>query len=211
MSDILKNKPIEVKVEQSVVMPRRILVAEDEHLLAKSLSDDLTSLGCEVIGPSPNGKDAIELAGKMMPDLALMDIRMPIMDGLAAGKILYQELGIPVVILSAFSEKQYLEVGAELGIFGYMIKPASIDSLRVALTVSWSRYKDLCKLNKQVDSLETKLANRKIIERAKGVIMTRQAIPEEEAMRRLQKQARDARKPMVELAQAVLTAEGLIT
>ena len=200
-----------MKVDESAVMPRRILVAEDEHLLAKSLSDDLNSLGCEVIGPSPNGKDAIDLARRTMPDLALMDIRMPIMDGLEAGKILYQELGIPVVILSAFSEKQYLEVGVELGIFGYMIKPASIDSLRVALTVSWSRFRDLKELNDQVDSLETKLANRKIIERAKGVIMTRQAIPEEEAMRRLQKQARDARKPMVELAKAVLVAEGLIT
>ncbi len=191
-------------------MPKRVLVAEDEHLIAKSISEDLVGLGCQVIGPAPNGEKAIALARETKPDLALLDIRMPLVDGLEAAKVLYQELGIPVVILSAFSEEKYLQTGAELGIFGYLIKPASSDALRAVLGISWSRFQDLKTLAGRVDSLETKLEHRKIIERAKGIIMSKQGIPEDQAMKKLQKQARDARKPMIELAKAVLVAEGLM-
>jgi response regulator NasT len=190
--------------------PKSILVAEDEHLLARSLSTDLVELGYTVVGPAPNGQVAVELARLHRPDMALLDIRMPVMDGLAAGQVLYAQMGIPVVILSAYSDPPYLQAGARLGVFGYLLKPVSLDELRVTLTVSWSRFLEQRKLSGEVQDLKVKLEHRKIIEKAKGLLMRNMGITEEEAMRALQKQARDSRRPMVELAKAILDTQGLV-
>lgn len=189
---------------------RRVLVAEDEHLLARTLAVSLESLGLTVVGPVSDGGKAVELAARERPDLAILDIRMPEVDGITAGRQLYQELNVPVVILSAFSDAQYVNQSTAFGVFGYLLKPVDLDELRVGLAVAWHRYREHLKLTGQVADLETKLRNRKVIERAKGLLMKHAGIDEEEAMRRLQKQARDARKPMVELAQALIDANGLV-
>jgi len=190
--------------------PRTVLVAEDEHLLARSLSADLVELGYSVIGPANNGEVAVQLARATPPDMALLDIRMPVLDGLAAAEILYSQMNIPVVILSAYSDPPYLQAGARLGVFGYLLKPVSMDELRVTLTVAWSRFLEQRRLHGEVDDLKTKLEHRKIIEKAKGILMKSANLSEEEAMRALQKKARDSRRPMVELAKALLDTQGLV-
>jgi response regulator NasT len=210
----LKNQTLGHQVESPVSTlpeaPKSILIAEDEHLLARSLSSDLVELGYTVVGPAPNGQNAVELARIHKPDMALLDIRMPVMDGLAAGQILYSQMGIPVVILSAYSDPPYLQAGARMGVFGYLLKPVSLDELRVTITVSWSRFLEQKRLTGQVDELKVKLEHRKIIEKAKGLLMKNMSLSEEEAMRALQKQARDSRRPMVELAKALLDTQGLV-
>jgi response regulator NasT len=204
------SKPNSDKTIELPVVPSRVLVAEDEHLLARSLSTDLEELGYNVVGPAPNGQVAIDLAKQHKPDIALLDIRMPVLDGLAAAETLYNEMGIPVVILSAYSDAPYLESGARIGVFGYLLKPVSRDELRVTLTVSWSRYVGQKGLADKVDDLSQKLEQRKIIEKAKGILMKNQGLSEEEAMRTLQRQARDSRRKMVDLAQALLDSQSLI-
>lgn len=208
-----QSSPISVQDAQTgaePTLPRQILVAEDEHLLARSLAADLSELGYTVIGPAPNGLQALEMARKLKPDLALLDIRMPGMDGLSAAEVLHAELGIPVVFLSAYSDPEYLQAGARLGVFGYLLKPVSLDQLRVTLTVAWSRYLKQQTLSGEVARTRQELENRKIIERAKGIIMKVMSLGEEEAMQKLHKHARDSRKPMVEVAKAILDTQGLI-
>lgn len=190
--------------------PRTILVAEDEHLVARNICSDLAELGYTVLGPAPNGKVALELVTNTKPDVALLDIRMPIMDGLAAAEVLYREHGIPVVILSAYSDPPYLQAGVRVGVFGYLLKPVNRDELRVTLTVAWGRFLDARKLTGDVTDLKVKLEQRKIIEKAKGVLMKSRGLSEEDAMRALQKQARDSRRPMVEIATALLATATLL-
>jgi len=121
---------------------RSVLVAEDEPHVAQSVSRALGQIGYELVGPAGSGREAVDLARKHSPDLALLDIRMPEMDGLEAGRVIWTELRIPVVFLSAFSNPEYLQQAMDLGAFGYMIKPATLDDLRVHLGVAWARYLD---------------------------------------------------------------------
>ena len=192
-------------------MPRRVLVADDESMVARSLTNDLQQLGFTVVGPVPDGRQAIEIAKLESPDMALMDIRMPVMDGIAASRILHEELNIPVVILSAYSDEEYLHAGMGVGAFGYLLKPVNLEELRLTLAIAWGRFVQHHHLSHEVRQLERKLEERKLIERAKGLIMKTLHIDEEEAMRRLQRSARDSRRPMVELARSVLDAQNLIS
>ena len=187
--------------------PQTVLIAEDDQLLARSLAADLADLGYRVIGPIADGQAAVELARKEQPDLALLDIKMPGMDGLAVGEILQSELNIPVIILSGHSDPSYLQAAGRLPVFGYLLKPVSMSSLSAVITVAWGRFLEYSRLREEVADLKTKLENRKVIEKAKGLLMKNKGIAEEEAMRLLQKQARDARKPMVDIAQAIIQEE----
>ena len=184
--------------------PISILIAEDEHLVARSLQTDLEELGFEVVGPASNGLRAVDLAKKHMPDLILMDIRMPEMDGLEAAEKIFNEQNIPVIILSAYGDPDYLKTSAEIGVFGYMLKPVSADELRVGIAIAWARFRQHVGLSGEVNLLESKLEERKVIEKAKGIIMETMGMTEDSAMKRLQKQARDSRRPMVELAKSIL-------
>ncbi len=190
--------------------PKKVLVADDEHLVAVNLIENLKELGFEVVGPAANGEQAIAYAKEHRPDFALVDIRMPVMDGLAAASVLFCQMGIPVVILSAFSDPDYLEAGTKIGVFGYMIKPVTPDELRVNIAVAWSRFRQHSALRGEIGELKTSLANRKIIERAKGLLMKKLSVSEEDAMRRLQKQARNSRIKLVDLAQAIIDANDLL-
>lgn len=205
------SSPVAELVEPEVAtFPRTVLVAEDELLLARTLTELLRGLDMEVIGPASNGRAAVELARQTPPDLAILDVRMPEMDGLAAGEILYRELDVPVMILTAYSDQHYVDQGCRLGVFGYLLKPINLDELRVSIAVAWRQAQTQRGLTGQVADLEKKLRDRKVIERAKGIVMKRLGIGEEDAMRRLQKQARDSRKPMAELAQSIIDADGVV-
>jgi AmiR/NasT family two-component response regulator len=190
--------------------PKRILVADDEHLVAVGLISALKDLGYKVLGPASDGEQAIEQCRSDRPDLAILDIRMPGIDGLAAAETIYNELQIPVVMLSAYSDPEYVSSGNRIGVFGYLTKPVSRDQLRVGLEVAWSRYLHQSELTEEVDSLRERLKQRKIIEQAKWIIVKRKSVEEPEAMRLLQKQARNGRRPLVDVAQAVIESESLL-
>ncbi|MEX0742417.1 MAG: response regulator [Phycisphaeraceae bacterium] len=187
---------------------KRILIAEDEHLVAAALADSLTTLGYEVVGPVADGEQVVALAREQQPQLALLDIRMPRMDGLDAAAEL-NEMHIPVVIVSAYSDPEYLSRGANLGVFGYVLKPVTVEDLRVNIAVAWSRFRQQHQLRDEVQGLKMALENRKLVERAKGLLMTRLNITEPEAMKRLQKQARDSRRNMADLARAIIETDQL--
>ncbi len=190
-------------------LPPRVLIAEDEHLVAASLVELLHHLNVGVIGPVANGHEAVELAKRDRPDMAMLDIRMPVMDGLEAAAAM-AKLGVPCVIVSAYSESAYLERGTEAGIFGYLLKPVTADDMRVGLTMAWSRYQKHVQLSKDVTDLKAAIEERKIVERAKGLIMDRLKIGEAEAMRRLQKQARDTRRKLFDVASGILESDRLL-
>lgn len=194
----------------SAVRPLTVLVAEDEHLVARSLEADLTDLGIKVVGLARNGQEAIEMARLHKPQMALLDIRMPVMDGLQAGRVLYDELKVPAMMISAYSDPLYVKAGVEMGVFGYLLKPVTPEELRVGLTIGWAHYLGKANLSHEVDLLKAKIEDRKIIERAKGLLMKHLKVEEEEAWKLLQRRARDNRKPMVELAKAIIDAGPLI-
>jgi response regulator NasT len=185
--------------------PERVLIADDEHLMATGLASSITSLGFTVVGPVGDGRAAIELAKKDPPDLAVLDIRMPELEGLAAAEILWEELAVPSVIVSAFSDKRYIEHAQQIGVFGYLLKPVSTENLRVTLAIAWARATSHAVQRKRIDQLENTLNNRKVVEQAKWTLIDREGISEPEAHARLQRDARNNRRPLVEVAQEVLS------
>ncbi len=190
--------------------PSRILIADDEHLVASGLAASLSDLAFEVVGPASDGQKAIELCRAEAPDLALLDIQMPNMDGLTAAEVIFREFGIPVVIFSAYSDSQYVETGNRIGIFGYMLKPVTQDQLRVGISVAWGRYLDHLGQAQEITRLEDRLANRRIIEQAKWIVVKRRNVTEPEAMRLLQQQARRSRKTLVDVSQGLIDNDSLL-
>jgi two-component system, response regulator PdtaR len=192
------------------LLPGSVLVAEDEHLIATDLAHSLGQLGVSTIGPVANGRDAIAAAKAQHPDMALLDIRMPVMDGLEAAGVLGQQMGVPVVIVSAYSDQSLVQAAAKVGAFGYLLKPTTTERLRAALAVAWVRYLDHIGLRDQVHQLKTRLADRRDIEAAKGVIMDRLGISESDALQRLRRKARDTRRSMADLARAILQTQNML-
>jgi AmiR/NasT family two-component response regulator len=190
--------------------PTRILVADDEHLVATDLALTLGSLGVTVVGPVADGEAAMHMARLATPDLALLDIRMPKRDGLSAAREMFAELFIPVVILSAYSDHSHVQAAQEAGVFGYLIKPAREDQLRVCLDVVWRKFRAFAALQSDNQVLRRRLEDRKLIEQAKWILVSRKLLSEPDAMKTLQKRARDARRPLVEVARAVIEADTML-
>ncbi len=184
--------------------PSDVLVADDDPILAECLDLHLKQLGFNVLGPVDNGQTAIKLAKQQRPDLVLMDIRMPGIDGLSAASILFKHMGIPVVLISAHCDPEYVEAGRRGGVFGYLVKPVTIDQLRVNVAVAWGKYCQHVNLYSQVQDLKNALEDRKFIERAKGLLMDRLGLGENEAMCRLKKHARDSRQRLSDLARVLV-------
>lgn len=190
--------------------PRRVLVADDEHLVATDLAITLGELGYLVLGPAVDGEAAVDLAQVTHPDLALLDIRMPKRDGLTAASQIYHDLGVPVIILSAYSDSTAVAAAQEAGVFGYLVKPASANQLRAAIDVAWGRFVDSLRDQEEIAALERKIEDRRIIERAKWILVQRRQMTEEEAMRTLQRQARQTRRKMAEVARLLIDASELL-
>jgi len=189
--------------------PSKLLVADDEHLVASGVAVNLRELGYEVIGPASDGDEAIELCRSHHPDMALLDIRMPKKDGLQAAEIIFRRMGIPVMIFSAYSDPEYVTSGNRVGVFGYLLKPVTPDQMRVGISVAWGRFLDYMNQNAEIVTLKERLEHRKIIEQAKWIIVKRKGIDEPEAMKLLQKQARNNRRTLVDVARSVLENENL--
>jgi response regulator NasT len=189
--------------------PHRLLVADDEHLVATGLCHNLSRLGFSIVGPAADGEQAVALCKRERPDLVLLDIRMPRLDGLAAAEVIHRQLGIPTIILSAFSDPQCVESASRVGVFGYLLKPVTQDQLRVCITIAWGRYLESADQHSQIDGLKQRLEDRKIIEQAKWIIVKRKGIEEPDAMKMLQRQARNTRRTLADVAQSVIENENL--
>jgi response regulator NasT len=179
--------------------PARILIAEDEHLVAADLTAMLADDGYAPI-LATDGQEALDLARTAHPDMAILDIRMPRKDGLAAARELYYELGIPVIIVSAYSTPEEATQAQEAGVFGYLVKPVHPAQLRVGIDVAWQRFRVDAMERLRGETLVKRLEDRKVIEQAKWILVSTRSLTEPEAMKALQKQARDGRIPLAEVA-----------
>ncbi|NPB09416.1 MAG: response regulator [Thermodesulfobacteria bacterium] len=189
----------------------RILIAEDDHWLRSSLEEALKKAGYELIGVAQTGKEAVALALERNPDVVLMDIRMPEMDGLEAAKRINEHRFVPIVLLTAYADPEFLRRAKEAKVLGYLMKPVSVEELVSALEIALSVGQEISFLEGQINDLRKRLEERKIIERAKGFLMDAYGMKEGEAMRFLQQEARKRRLKLVEVARAILRqAENLV-
>jgi response regulator NasT len=186
----------------------RILIADDEHLVATGLANTAADLGHKIVGIAADGEIAVRLARDHKPQLALLDIRMPKLTGIDAAMLLFSELGIPSIIISAYSDEENIKKihghGEAAGVFGYVLKPVSREQLAVAIGIALQRSAVSGMHAGRIDELENNLAHRRTVERAKWVLVERKKISEPQAHDLLQKLARDQRRPLVEIAQAVV-------
>jgi two-component system, response regulator PdtaR len=188
----------------------RILIADDEALHNLALTSQLETLGHTVVATATNGKEAVELARETRPDLAFLDIRMPGMTGPDAAHQIAADRPIPMIILSAYSDARTVEDAIRAPIFHYLVKPVDPDDLAPAIAVARARFDEWLDAKRQRDMLELKLEERKVIERAKGLLMETRRLSERDAYRFLQKTSQDKNTPMVELAKKILLAAPLL-
>jgi len=187
---------------------RRVLIAEDEALIRLDLREMLVEEGYDVVGEAGDGEAAVRLAEEYRPDLVILDIRMPIMDGLAAAEKIAQASIAPVVILTAFSQRDLVERARAAGAMAYLVKPFQKSDLVPAIEIAISRFAEMTALEAEVASLTDRLETRKIVERAKGTLMAAFGMTEPEAFKWIQRTAMDHRLTMKEVADRIL-AENL--
>ena len=182
---------------------RRIVVAEDESLIRMDIAETLKDQGFDVVGEAGDGLKAIELAKELKPDLMVMDIKMPDMDGLSAAEQI-AKLRIPVVFLTAFNQQELVSRASEVGAMAFLVKPFSPEDLLPAIEVALSRFQQLTQLESEVSDLTERLETRKLVERAKGVLGVQMGLSEPDAFRWIQKAAMDRRIGMVDVARTIL-------
>jgi response regulator NasT len=185
--------------------PTRILVAEDEALIRLDLVEMLREAGYEVVAQASNGREAIELAGSTLPDIAILDVKMPELDGITAAETIINTC--PVVMLTAFSQKELIDRAREAGVMAYVVKPFTINDLTPAIEIASSRHKEMKALRAEVTDLQERLAVRKIIDRAKGILMQGLNLSEPEAFSWIQRTAMDRRISMKAVAEAVISPD----
>jgi len=188
------------------VRKTRIVIADDESIIRMDLKEMLTNLGYLVIGEAGDGRSAVSLARELRPDLVIMDIKMPDMDGIEAARILTEEEIAPVILLTAYSQRELIEGAKEAGVVAYLVKPFRESDLAPAIEVALARFKEFQDLKKEVGDRKEALETRKLVERAKGILMDTQGLSEAEAFRRIQKMSMNTRKPMKEVAEAIILA-----
>jgi response regulator NasT len=164
----------------------------------------LSSMGFISVGPATTGAQAVRLARHAHPDLAILDIRMPDGDGLSAAKTLFEELLIPCIIVSAYSDAETIDHAKDAGVFGYLVKPPTSGQLRASIQVAWARYQQLIAERAAGTEAERQLEERKYIERAKWILVKKSGVDEPEAMRLLQKYARDHREKLIDVARRTI-------
>ncbi|MFY7841250.1 MAG: ANTAR domain-containing response regulator [Actinomycetes bacterium] len=182
----------------------RVVVAEDEALIRLDLVEMLTEAGYNVVGQAGDGEAAIELTEREKPDLVVMDVKMPKLDGISAAERIAKQRIAPVVILTAFSQKDLVERARDAGAMAYLTKPFTIEDLMPAIELAVSRFQEIKQLDAEITDLQEQLKARKLIEKAKGLLMTKLQISEPEAFKWMQKTAMDKRRSMTDVAQLVM-------
>jgi two-component system, response regulator PdtaR len=188
----------------------RILVADDEVASAQALKELLEVIGHVVVGPASDGDEAVRLADRERPDLAILDIDMPRLSGLDAIDHITRTRPIPVIVLTGHSAPEYVERAAELPVFNYLNKPAGADALIPAIRIASARFKEWTRLNGRVDELSQKMEERKTIERAKGILMETRRITEDEAYAMLRRESQRRSRSMCDVARAIVAAGSVL-
>ncbi|MGY1847064.1 ANTAR domain-containing response regulator [Blastococcus sp. SYSU DS1021] len=186
--------------------PIRVLIAEDEALIRLDLKEMLEEEGYLVVAEVGDGQQAVERAEELRPDLVILDIQMPVLDGLSAAEQIASARVAPVIVLTAFSQRELVERARDAGAMAYLVKPFSKNDLVPAIEVARGRFAEMTALDGEVKSLEERLETRKVVERAKGRLMADQGMTEAEAFRWIQRTAMNQRTSMKALAESILTA-----
>ena len=181
----------------------RILIAEDETIIRLDLRELLERAGFEVVAEAHDGEEAVELARSAEPDLALLDVKMPRLDGIEAARRILDERAIPIVMVTAYGEEELVARAVEAGVFGYLVKPFRESDLLPAIATARARHEELVALREEADSLAEALAARKAIERAKGLLMAKEGLSEEAAYEKLRTASQMSGRPMRVIAEAV--------
>ena len=184
----------------------RLIIADDESLIRMDLREMLTQLGYLVVGEAGDGQSAVNLARELKPDAVIMDIKMPDLDGIEAARLLTQERVAPVLLLTAYSDLELISRAREAGVSGYLVKPFRESDLAPAIEIALARFAEFRELEKEVGDLQDTLETRKLVDRAKGILMDSQSLTEAEAFRRIQKMSMNTRKAMKEVAEAIILA-----
>jgi AmiR/NasT family two-component response regulator len=184
--------------------PRTVVIAEDETLIRMDLAEMLTEEGYDVVGQAGDGAKAIELAEQLRPDLVILDVKMPVLDGIAAAEAIAGKRIAPVVILTAFSQRELVERARDAGAMAYLVKPFTQSDLVPAIEMAVSRFAELSMLESEVADLNERLETRKAVDRAKGILQEQLRLSEPEAFRWIQKTAMDLRLSMRQVAEGVV-------
>jgi response regulator NasT len=187
---------------------RRVVVAEDEAVIRLDIVEMLREVGYDVVGEAADGESAIRLAEELRPDLVVMDIKMPVLDGISAAERIAKARIAPVVLLTAFSQKELVERARDAGAMAYVVKPFSSNDLLPALEIALSRHAEITALESEISDLTDRFETRKLVERAKGLLISSMGLTEPEAFRWIQKTSMDRRLTMREVAETVLNQIG---
>lgn len=183
-----------------------IVIAEDEGIIRMDLRELLVEEGYDVVGECGDGAEAIDLVAALRPDVAILDVKMPRMDGISAARILTEERACAVVLLTAFSQRELIDEARDAGVMSYVVKPFERSDLVPAIEMAVGRFAELTHLQGKVDDLASKLETRKLLDRAKGLLIDRDGLTEAEAFGALQKMAMDSRRSMAAVCEEVLAA-----
>ncbi|MGC9973841.1 MAG: response regulator [Gaiellaceae bacterium] len=187
----------------------RLLIAEDETIIRLDLRELLERAGFEICAEARDGLEAVELARKELPDLAILDVKMPKLDGIEAARRILEERPIPIVMLTAYGQAELIARAVEAGVYGYLVKPFRETDLLPAIETARARHAELVALREEADSLTEALAARKLVERAKGLLMEKEKLSEQDAYARLRKASQLSGKPIKVVAEALIaTFEG---
>lgn len=188
--------------------PRRVVVAEDESLIRLDIVEMLREAGFDVVGEAGDGETAVAIATELRPDLVVMDVKMPKLDGISAAERLAKDRIAPVVLLTAFSQKELVERASEAGALAYVVKPFTPNDLLPAVEIALSRYAQIIALEDEVSDLAERFETRKLIDRAKGILNEKMGLAEPEAFRWIQKASMDRRLTMQEVAKTIIDQLG---
>lgn len=189
--------------------PLRIVIADDEPIIRMDLRRTLENMGHVVTGEAGDGKQAVEMTREFKPDVVILDIKMPVMDGIDAAKLISTEGIAPVLLLTAYSQKDLVERARDAGVFAYLVKPFKEADLMPAIEIAIARFDEYLEIEKEAAELEDKLETRKAVDRAKGILMDQYGLKEQDAFRRIQLQSMNTRKSMREIAEAIILANSV--
>ncbi|WP_405376104.1 MULTISPECIES: ANTAR domain-containing response regulator [unclassified Microbacterium] len=189
---------------QAAPTPRRVVVAEDESLIRLDIVEILRDSGFDVVGEAGDGETAVQLATELRPDLVIMDVKMPILDGISAAEKLSKNHVAPVVLLTAFSQKELVERASEAGALAYVVKPFTPNDLLPAIEIALARYEQIITLEAEVADMVERFETRKLVDRAKGLLNEKMGLSEPDAFRWIQKASMDRRLTMQDVAKAII-------
>ncbi|MBC3536195.1 ANTAR domain-containing response regulator [Megasphaera hominis] len=187
-------------------MAYRVVIGDDESIIRMDLAEMLEDAGHQVVGEAADGVEALALVRRENPDIVILDIKMPRLDGIHAARMIAHEQLAPVLLLTAYSQKDIIDKATDSGVLGYLVKPVSPTNLFPAIEVAIAQFKRQQEMNKQLDQMNEEIETRKVVERAKGLLMELYHIPEEEAYRRLQQYSMKKRISLKRVAEAVITS-----